>query len=156
MSVVQLRQLQTQAQVLAPQLRQSLKILQASALDLQEMINAEMNTNPTLEEVTPTSEPEGAPIEAFDAYDGGFDHNTDRAEAVKRHEFMMASLTSEVTLQEHLSEQVGCMDLPKKLREKLQRKLPALIPVTESGLKRTPEIRMSRRVLRRCLNGMLP
>ena len=115
--MAQLRQLQTQAQILAPQLRQSLKILQVSALDLREMIREEMSTNPALEEVPTMPEVDGKRGETFDAYGGGFEHNTDRSEAVKRHEFMMASLTSEVTLQEHLSEQVGCMDLPKKLRE---------------------------------------
>ena len=116
MSVVQLRQLQTQAQVLAPQLRQSLKILQVSALDLREMIREEISTNPALEEVPTMPEVDGKRSETFETYGGGFEHNTDRSEAVKRHEFMMASLTSEVTLQEHLSEQIGCMDLPKKLR----------------------------------------
>ena len=112
--MAQLRQLQTQAQVLAPQLRQSLKILQVSALDLREMIREEMSTNPALEEVPPEANENRR--DAFDAYGGGFEHNTDRSEAVKRHEFMMASLTSEETLREHLSEQIGCMDLPKKLR----------------------------------------
>ena len=115
--MAQLRQLQTQAQVLAPQLRQSLKILQVSALDLREMIREEISTNPALEEVPTMPEVDGKRSDAFDAYGGGFEHNTDRSEAVKRHEFMMASLTSEETLQEHLSEQVGCMELPKKLRE---------------------------------------
>ena len=113
--MAQLRQLQTQAQVLAPQLRQSLKILQVSALDLRAMIREELSSNPALEEVP--SEANESRREAFDAYGGGFERNTDRSEAVKRHEFMMASLTSEETLQEHLSEQIGCMDLPKKRRE---------------------------------------
>ena len=113
--MAQLRQLQTQAQVLAPQLRQSLKILQVSALDLRAMIREELASNPALEEVP--SEANESRREAFDAYGGGFERNTDRSEAVKRHEFMMASLTSEETLQEHLSEQIGCMDLPKKRRE---------------------------------------
>lgn len=115
--MAQLRQLQTQAQILAPQLRQSLKILQVSALDLREMIREEMSTNPALEEVPMMPEVDGKRSDAFETYGGGFEHNTDRSEAVKRHEFMMASLTSEETLQEHLSEQIGCMDLPKKLRE---------------------------------------
>ena len=115
--MAQLRQLQTQAQILAPQLRQSLKILQVSALDLREMIREEMSTNPALEEAPTMSEVAGKQGDAFETYGGGFENNTDRAEAVKRHEFMMASLTSEVTLQEHLREQVGCMELPKKRRE---------------------------------------
>ncbi|MBS0663449.1 MAG: RNA polymerase factor sigma-54 [Verrucomicrobia bacterium] len=45
-----LRQRQTQNLVLAPQLRQSLKILQVAALDLRSVIQEELQANPTLEE----------------------------------------------------------------------------------------------------------
>ncbi len=45
-----LRQRQTQSLVLAPQLRQSLKILQVAALDLRSVIQEELQNNPTLEE----------------------------------------------------------------------------------------------------------
>ncbi len=44
-------QKQTQQQVLAPQLRQSLKILQVPALDLQTTIREEIQNNPLLEEL---------------------------------------------------------------------------------------------------------
>ena len=44
-------QKQTQALVLAPQLRQSLKILQAPALDLRNAIIEELQNNPALEEL---------------------------------------------------------------------------------------------------------
>src|SRR5579871_4272189 len=46
-----LRQRQTQSLVLAPQLRQSLKILQVAALDLRSVIQVELQSNPTLEEL---------------------------------------------------------------------------------------------------------
>lgn len=46
----ELRQRQTQQLVLAPQLRQSLKILQVAALDLRSTILEELQNNPTLEE----------------------------------------------------------------------------------------------------------
>lgn len=46
-----LRQRQTQNLVLAPQLRQSLKILQVAALDLRSVIQEELQNNPTLEEM---------------------------------------------------------------------------------------------------------
>lgn len=46
-----LRQRQTQSLVLAPQLRQSLKILQVAALDLRSVIQEELQTNPLLEEL---------------------------------------------------------------------------------------------------------
>ena len=115
--MVQLQQVQTQAQILAPQLRQSLKILQVSALDLRAMIREEIASNPVLEEIPPMSDLDVKNHGSFETYGGGFENNTDRSEAAKRHEFMMASITSEVTLQEHLLGQVGCMELPKKLRE---------------------------------------
>jgi RNA polymerase sigma-54 factor len=44
-------QRQTQSLVLAPQLRQSLKILQVAALDLRSVIQEELQNNPTLEEM---------------------------------------------------------------------------------------------------------
>ena len=44
-------QKQTQTLVLAPQLRQSLKILQVPALELRNTILEELQTNPTLEEL---------------------------------------------------------------------------------------------------------
>ncbi len=47
----ELRQKQTQQLVLAPQLRQSLKILQVAALDLRTTIQEELQNNPTLEEL---------------------------------------------------------------------------------------------------------
>ena len=47
----ELRQRQTQSLVLAPQLRQSLKILQVAALDLRTTIQEELQNNPTLEEM---------------------------------------------------------------------------------------------------------
>ena len=46
-----LSQRQTQSLVLAPQLRQSLKILQVAALDLRATIQEELQNNPTLEEL---------------------------------------------------------------------------------------------------------
>lgn len=52
-----LRQRQTQSLVLAPQLRHSLKILQVAAQDLRSVIQEELQSNPTLEELTP--EPPG-------------------------------------------------------------------------------------------------
>ena len=47
----ELRQRQTQSLILAPQLRQSLKILQVAALDLRTTIQEELQNNPTLEEL---------------------------------------------------------------------------------------------------------
>lgn len=48
----ELRQKQTQSLVLAPQLRQSLKILQVAQMDLRATIQEELQTNPSLEELS--------------------------------------------------------------------------------------------------------
>ncbi|MEK9632219.1 MAG: RNA polymerase sigma-54 factor, partial [Opitutae bacterium] len=69
-----LRQVQKQTQnlVLAPQLRQSLKILQVPALELRSAILEELQTNPLLEEVGSNDEsldaevPESSPEESKD------------------------------------------------------------------------------------------
>jgi RNA polymerase sigma-54 factor len=54
---MQLSQEQRLHMVLAPQLRQSLEMLQAPALELRAMIQAELDRNPTLEEVPPETTP---------------------------------------------------------------------------------------------------
>jgi RNA polymerase sigma-54 factor len=58
-----LRQRQTQSLVLAPQLRQSLKILQVAALDLRSVIQEELQANPTLEELPMDGESVDKPTE---------------------------------------------------------------------------------------------
>lgn len=60
----ELRQRQTQSLVLAPQLRQSLKILQVAALDLRSVIQEELEINPTLEDVSQDTDSLDAPAEA--------------------------------------------------------------------------------------------
>jgi DNA-directed RNA polymerase specialized sigma subunit, sigma54 homolog len=45
-----------QQQMLSPQMRQSLEILQANALELQQMVRQEIETNPVLEEEEPEEE----------------------------------------------------------------------------------------------------
>ncbi len=58
-----LRQRQTQSLVLAPQLRHSLKILQVAALDLRSVIQEELQSNPTLEELPMEGESLDKPAE---------------------------------------------------------------------------------------------
>jgi RNA polymerase sigma-54 factor len=66
-----LRQRQTQSLVLAPQLRQSLKILQVAALDLRSVIQEELQANPTLEELPMDGESVDKPTEAEGEEAGG-------------------------------------------------------------------------------------
>ena len=59
-----LRQRQSQSLVLAPQLRQSLKILQVAALDLRSVIQEELENNPTLEDLSNDTDSLDAPAES--------------------------------------------------------------------------------------------
>ena len=63
-------QKQTQNLVLAPQLRQSLKILQVPAQELRTTILEELQTNPVLEELAGTEESLDAEIAEQDAPEG--------------------------------------------------------------------------------------
>src|SRR5208282_3822576 len=72
-----LRQRQSQSLVLAPQLRQSLKILQVAALDLRSVIQEELQANPTLEELPM----EGMSTEKEDQPKGEADASGDDASA---------------------------------------------------------------------------
>src|SRR6185437_5271143 len=71
-----LQQRQSQSLVLAPQLRQSLKILQVAALDLRSVIQEELQTNPALEELPmegmtlEQTEPDGRESDAVGDDDG--------------------------------------------------------------------------------------
>jgi len=93
----ELRQRQTQSLVLAPQLRQSLKILQVAALDLRSVIQEELQSNPTLEELPMDgvsldreADPneDGTPVET-DSSDGEIRETpVDDGEPGKRHDEM--------------------------------------------------------------------
>ena len=72
-----LRQRQTQSLVLAPQLRHSLKILQVAALDLRSVIQEELQSNPTLEELPM----DGESIDKTEAPDSPDEPATDAASA---------------------------------------------------------------------------
>jgi len=82
----ELRQRQTQSLVLAPQLRQSLKILQVAALDLRSVIQEELQNNPTLEELPMEGVSLDKPAENEgdqDASDGdNHDSTSDRAPVI--------------------------------------------------------------------------
>lgn len=67
----ELRQRQTQSLVLAPQLRQSLKILQVAALDLRSVIQEELQSNPTLEELPMEGVSLDKPADESTPEDGG-------------------------------------------------------------------------------------
>jgi RNA polymerase sigma-54 factor len=125
---------------MAPQLRQSLELLQVPALELRALIQQEMEINPTLEEANPddpvesteetpgeeTGEAETAEatedpgLDEFDLVAGLDDEWRDyftqnspppnRADDAK-HQFLMDSLTQSVSLQQHLMDQIAFADI---------------------------------------------
>lgn len=118
----------SQQQVLAPQLQQSLQILQAPMLELRNLIQQEIQTNPTLEDesVEPTIEDKQREQEEFqeefdrlsklddewrDYMAQSASYSGRSSEEEERRQFFFDSLVKEETLQQHLFEQVRATDL---------------------------------------------
>jgi RNA polymerase sigma-54 factor len=124
----------TMQQVLAPQLQQSLHILQAAALELQNMVQQELQTNPVLEEETGTfdseegSKDDGEFQEEFerlakldeewrDYMSQNVSYSSRNPEDEERRQFFFDSIASQETLQRHLWEQLNTADVNKSQRE---------------------------------------
>jgi RNA polymerase sigma-54 factor len=124
----------SQQQVLAPQLQQSLQILQAPMLELRNLVQQELESNPTLElEATePTIEDKQREHEEFQeeferlarldeewrdymSQSSGYSHRS--AEDEERRQFFFDSLVKEETLQQHLLDQVQSSDLSEADRK---------------------------------------
>ena len=116
-------------QVLAPQLQQSLLILQAPLLELRNLVQQEMETNPVLEELADPPNPD-APAESEAApADDNFKEEFDRLakldeewrdymaqsssysgrsqEAEEKRQFFFDSIPTQETLQQHLMGQLN-------------------------------------------------
>ena len=118
----------SQQQVLAPQLQQSLMILQAPVLELRNIIQQEIQTNPTLEEesMEPTIEDRQKEHDEFkeeferlakldEEWRDYMAQSTSYAgrsnEDDEKRQFFFDSLVKEETLQQHLLEQVAANDI---------------------------------------------
>src|SRR5579871_1933838 len=118
----------SQQQVLAPQLQQSLQILQAPMLELRNLIQQELCTNPTLEEdiSEPSIEDKKQEHEEFqeefdrlakldeewrDYMSQSQSYSGRSAEEEERRQFFFDSIVGQETLQQHLIEQVNSSDL---------------------------------------------
>lgn len=77
---------------------QSLKILQASALDLQSLIKSELNENPMLEEIKPDSE-----TLSLDGLESG----ASTPGAQKAHDYLLNIQTQSESFEEHLQKQAA-------------------------------------------------
>jgi len=115
-------------QVLAPQLQQSLLILQAPLLELRNLVQQEMETNPVLEDLPnepSPDEPNGAEPSANDNFKEEFDklarldeewrdymaqsssYSGRSQEAKDKRQFFFDSIATEETLQQHLMGQLN-------------------------------------------------
>lgn len=141
-------QKQSQSLVLAPQLQHSLKILQAPAVELRSSILAELQANPLLEELAidhisveeQAEEPHPTELEQademeFDADDFSIlermsadmrEHYAQEnaghsysSEDVQRREHFINSLTTSVSLQQHLIEQAELTDCSEQVHAAL-------------------------------------
>jgi RNA polymerase sigma-54 factor len=124
----------SQQQVLAPQLQQSLQILQVPMLELRNLIQQEMESNPVLEDdsIEPSIEDRKREDddfkEEFDrlskldeewrdymAQSGSYSSRSQEDE--ERRQFFFDSIISNETLQQHLVEQLGSSDLNSDQRK---------------------------------------
>ena len=124
----------TMQQVLAPQLQQSLHILQAAALELQNIVQQELQTNPVLEEEVGTfdseegSKDDGEFQEEFerlakldeewrDYMSQSVSYSSRNPEDEERRQFFFDSIATQETLQHHLWEQLNTAEVNKSQRE---------------------------------------
>ncbi len=142
-----------QQQMLSPQMRQSLEILQATALELQQMVRHELESNPVLEEEVPeeevSAETEGETDddseeaeelrrleEDWGAFSGeGAQRGDADAEARRLH--FLEGVSPPETLADHLEKQLGRLAL-----DPVQRRIASLLVgnLDEDGyLAATPE-----------------
>jgi RNA polymerase sigma-54 factor len=126
-----LRQRQTQSLVLAPQLRQSLKILQVAALDLRSVIQEELQNNPALEELpmdgmsleAPAAEHpdeqhgEDAPPKPEDHQDSVSEHKADEMDFSKEFEILTKI---DDDWRDHMGSQGGAQPFTSEDAEKRQ------------------------------------
>src|SRR5207248_9072860 len=128
----------SQQQVLAPQLQQSLQILQMPMLELRNLIQQEIQTNPCVEEEITEPSIEDRQREA-DEFKEEFDrlakldeewrdfmsqnstYSARSQEEEERRQFFFDSIISNETLQQHLLEQVHSGDLAADDRKVAER-----------------------------------
>ncbi|MDP0490027.1 MAG: RNA polymerase factor sigma-54 [Verrucomicrobiota bacterium JB023] len=123
----------SQTQTLAPQMRQSLEILQANTLELTQLLRQQLEINPTLEDLTETPSLEDLEFDAPDEdnfddhYDSFEDDMRDLAimeqrsvgsnpDSEERREHLYNSLVAPATLASHLTEQVEESALREEIR----------------------------------------
>src|ERR1700733_3653698 len=120
-------------QVLAPQLQQSLQILQAPTLELKNLVQQELQTNPLLEEDPDLSDTEDRSTDAEfqeeferlakldeewrDYMAQNVSYSARSQEDEERRQFFLDSLANQETLQQHLLEQLNTADVDAQKRK---------------------------------------
>ena len=128
MAGLDLQQNLSQQQILSPQMRQSLEILQANSLELGQILQQAMATNPTLEVTTAEPSLESEPVvdaerdpETLSNLDDDFRDSqiTQKASTGPSQEtvdYLYNSIVAPLTLQQYLSKQLEAESLPPELR----------------------------------------
>jgi RNA polymerase sigma-54 factor len=112
-------------QTLSPQMQQSLHILQAPLMELRQLVTAELEANPTLEEEPRevAQEPEDQELQREDLTDQWNEYYAQRAtsepwtaDAQARRQHFFDSQTKAPTLQQHLLEQMNGSEMSSQER----------------------------------------
>lgn len=125
-----LNQTVSQTQTLAPQMRQSLEILQSNTLELQQLLRQFLETNPVLEHELSTlslddlDRKEADSDELVDSPDDDLRElaimerraNGSSREDEERREHLYSSIVGPETFQQHLADQLNLSALPDELR----------------------------------------
>ena len=131
MSSAGLYQSLSQQQTLAPQMRQSLEVLQANTMELGQLIQKAMEQNPVLEDLTVNDSLESETAEDDHSDDINQQMEDDWRELAiiekrnqrtssddeARREFLYNSIVSPETLQQHLASQLALADEDHEIRE---------------------------------------
>ena len=136
MSEVSLHQSLSQSQTLAPQMRKSLEILQASTLELTQIITQALETNPVLEDATESISLDAEGPENDEADSLEYLNETDddwrdsrilegrvaqwTGEDEERRQHLYESIVAPVTLQQHLQQQLDLSMVDPAVREAAQ------------------------------------
>jgi len=110
-------------QTLSPQMQQSLHILQAPLIELRQMVAAELQQNPMIEEEVPREVDAPDPAANRDTLEDAWSPYYEQAgggysaEAQERRQFFFDSLTGLPSLREALAEQFALIELSPRERE---------------------------------------
>ncbi|MFK7850071.1 MAG: RNA polymerase factor sigma-54 [Akkermansiaceae bacterium] len=126
----------SQSQTLAPQMRKSLEILQASTLELSQLMRQALETNPTLEDITEVSSldedaPDSEEADSLDYLNESDDDWRERAilenrgnqwsqEDEERRQRLYNNIVAPETLQQHLQNQLDFSLVEPKIRAAAQ------------------------------------